>query len=348
MNQPKITVLVPCYNAGKYFVECIESIINQTYKNLEILLIDDGSTDNTLELITGYAAKDSRIVYLKNEVNMGLIKSLNKGIINATGEFIARMDADDISHIDRITRIYSQFEKEPHLDAVSAGFWYMNVQGKILQAVLPKAILSASLKFVSFFGTPLIHACVIVKTKVLKDNLFDERYIHSEDYELFSRLLFLDYTFKNLKEPLYFIRLNPASVSFKYEKIQISTHTRISKRNIENYFDKTFDFFLHKVMINRISFTVSIDMLKEAFKNLNLLKEEFIAREKVSPEVITEIEEYLIEQKIDILLQSIKQSAMLNKPILIMALLSNIDLFLHPRGRKYFRSKFRSRIKIPD
>jgi glycosyltransferase involved in cell wall biosynthesis len=340
MNQAKVSVLIPCYNAAKYFRNAIDSILNQTYRNLEIILIDDGSTDETGKLIHEYALLDKRIVAVHNSSNMGLIRTLNKGLAYITGEYTARMDADDISEADRIEKLMKEFEMNPKLDVISAGSYFIDTEGNITRQILPKAILSGSLKFVSFFCTPINHACVIAKSEVFKENLYDENFIHSEDYELFSRLLSLNYSFKNINDPLYKVRVNPGSVSKKFERIQISTHTSISQRNIENYFHDIPDFFLHKMLINRISFAVKADMLKATFEKLDEMRLEFIAREKSSPEVVREIDEFLIEQKIDILLQSIKQTHWQNMPALILQFLKNIKLFLKPRGYNYFLSKF--------
>src|SRR5687768_1212088 len=103
--QPKVSILLPCYNAAKYLRFAIDSIVSQTYRNLEIILINDGSTDNTGKIIDEFASRDSRIVVVNNPVNLGLIKTLNKGITYITGYYTARMDADDISQVDRIEKL---------------------------------------------------------------------------------------------------------------------------------------------------------------------------------------------------------------------------------------------------
>ena len=95
IKHPAISVVMPLYNGEKYLKEAINSILEQTYSDFELLLIDDASSDRTEEIIRSY--KDDRIVYIKNEQNLGLIKTLNKGLDLAKGEFIARMDQDDIS-----------------------------------------------------------------------------------------------------------------------------------------------------------------------------------------------------------------------------------------------------------
>lgn len=335
----KVTVLMPCYNAAAYFHEAVDSVLNQSYSNLEILLIDDGSKDNTAELITKYSQIDSRIVPVFNEKNMGLIKTLNKGVQLATGDFIARMDADDISHPDRIKLLLKEFDLDPKLDVISAGFYYISYDGIVKRQAHPKALQSKSLQFVSFFCTPVNHPCVVGKASVFKANPFDDQYIHSEDYEIFSRLLADGYRFKNYELPLYFLRMNPESVSYKFEKIQISTHTKISVRNIENYFNKRFDFFLHKVMINRISFNVSYKLLNEALETLDMLRNEFLKNEKPDTSVVAEIDEFLIEQKIDILLQSFKSARFKHKGVILWNIFAHLPLFIHKRGSRYFLSK---------
>ena len=102
MDNPLVTILMPVYNAELYLKRAIESILNQTYKNIEFLIINDGSTDNSLAIIKSYS--DKRIVLIENDKNSGLIYSLNIGLKKASGKYIARMDADDISYPTRIQK----------------------------------------------------------------------------------------------------------------------------------------------------------------------------------------------------------------------------------------------------
>ena len=97
-----VSVIIPCYNAEKYVEEAVRSIMKQTYLDLEIIVIDDCSTDGTNEILQSLSLEDSRIVFLKNETNLKLIKTLNLGISISKGKFIARMDADDISEPERL------------------------------------------------------------------------------------------------------------------------------------------------------------------------------------------------------------------------------------------------------
>ena len=103
MNNPQISVVLPVYNEEKYIEECIWSILNQTYNNFELIIVDDASTDRSLEIINTF--NDPRIQLFSNKKNLGIAKSLNKGCLNVRGEFIARIDANDIA-------VKTRFEKQ--------------------------------------------------------------------------------------------------------------------------------------------------------------------------------------------------------------------------------------------
>jgi len=110
----KVSIVMSVYNAQKYLDEAIESILNQTYSNFEFIIINDGSTDKSLEIIENYAKKDSRIIVINRE-NKGLIYSLNEGIRKANGKYIARMDADDISLPQRLEKQVEFMEKNKNI-----------------------------------------------------------------------------------------------------------------------------------------------------------------------------------------------------------------------------------------
>ena len=117
--QPKISVVMSVYNGTPYLRECIESILNQTCKDFEFIIIDDGSSDNTWKILTEYANQNQQIKLFKNEENIGLTKSLNKGLKLAGGEYIARQDADDVSLPDRF-ELQTRF-LDAHLEVGALG-----------------------------------------------------------------------------------------------------------------------------------------------------------------------------------------------------------------------------------
>lgn len=339
--QPLVSVLMPCYNSAVFLHKAIDSILNQTYRKFEFIIIDDGSNDPTPAIIESYAQSDTRIKFYRNEVNRKLIYTLNRGVQLSGGEYIMRMDADDISHPERLEKQLTFMLEHPETDICSAGYCYINLSDKKVQRSYPKTTLSKALHFQSFFSTPLTHAVILAKAEVLKKNLYDPDFIHSEDFELFSRLLSNGYNLRNLKEILYYVRINPQSVSYRFERVQTETHTRISKRNLLNYFNKKFEFFLHKVMIYRIAFHPEIYMVNDAVRELDILKQEFVARENCTPHELLEIEMFLIEHKIDILIQSFKAATIKNKIRLLPVIYNMRKLFITESGKRYMKSKFR-------
>lgn len=116
MNRPVISVILPAYNAERFISDSLDSIINQSFENFEILVLNDGSTDNTKDIIL--SKKDSRIRYFEHKSNLGIIKSLNKGLYLSKGDFIARMDADDLSEIRRLEIQLRYLKDNRFIDAV--------------------------------------------------------------------------------------------------------------------------------------------------------------------------------------------------------------------------------------
>ena len=227
---PLISILLPVYNAEKHIKKALNSITNQTYKNLEIICIDDGSSDNSLQIIENLAKDDQRLKVYKNEQNLGLIRTLNKAIDLTKGEYIARMDADDVSLPERLEKQLN-FLKRNNLDMVDCQIEYTNEKGHIFKRNSFVPSTQKALLFYSFFKTPLLHPTILCKSKILKENIyiFDKSIIHCEDYQLWTRLLQKKYSIKKMSEKLYIQLVNADSVSNKFEHIQ--------KQNIKFYFN---------------------------------------------------------------------------------------------------------------
>jgi glycosyltransferase involved in cell wall biosynthesis len=307
---------------------------------LEILVINDGSKDNTLQILSEYAIKDKRITIINNEINVGLIRTLNIGVALANGSYIARMDADDTCALDRISILYNYLVNHPELDIVASGNVLIDQDERLLKKMIPKAFDHQALKFVSFFSTPIVHASLLAKSEILKSNAYDEKFIHSEDYELFSRLILNNIRFGNVSQLLYNIRVNLESVSYKYESTQIQTTTSISAINLKKYFDLEYDSSVHGILINRIHGNPSVVLIKKAFKELKKLRNIFFQKEDCSNNEKGQIDDFLVEQKIDILLQFFKLKRGIKKIPTFAFMLLNIRLFLNIRGFNYLKSKF--------
>lgn len=186
-TNPLVTIGVPFYNPGGYLIECLKSIFEQTYKNIELIVIDDGSTDNASEYIE--TINDKRLIYIKDGRNLGLVPRLNQIIEMANGRYIARMDADDILHPARITKQVELLENDPAIDVVDTGavlidgdskpIGYLEVPGRKLKG--PKSI-QAMLKWGVVF-----HPSVMARAAWFKQYRYDPGYPRAEDRELFLR-----------------------------------------------------------------------------------------------------------------------------------------------------------------
>ena len=110
MTEPKISVILPCYNAHAFMAKTLDSLREQTWRNLEIIIINDGSTDNSIKIIKKFKEKDQRIKLI-NQKNFGLTKTLNNSLLKITSKYVARMDADDISHPERLEKQLEEFLK---------------------------------------------------------------------------------------------------------------------------------------------------------------------------------------------------------------------------------------------
>ncbi len=219
MTAPMISVVMPVYNAEKYITEAVESILNQTYSDFEFIIVDDCSTDNSYEILQSYAANDARIRLFKNDVNSKLPKTLNFGISQAKGKYIARMDADDISLPERFAKQVAFMDANPEI-GVSGG--YAAVLGGDESGVIMKVQITHGLiKAYSFFVCcNLIHPTVIMRMEVLENRAlsYDEELVGvAEDYDLWVRMLHSGVLFANLPEPLLYYRKSEMQVTNKFE-----------------------------------------------------------------------------------------------------------------------------------
>ena len=131
MVGPRVTVLMPVYNAERFLREAIDSILGQSFKHFEFLIIDDGSTDASADIIASY--RDSRIRFVRNRTNLGITPTLNKGIALASCELIARMDADDISHPQRLQKQFGYMKRNPECALLSSWARVISEDGKFIR-----------------------------------------------------------------------------------------------------------------------------------------------------------------------------------------------------------------------
>lgn len=218
MLNPKVTVLMPVYNGEKYLQEAINSILEQTFTDFEFLIINDGSTDGSGEIIQSY--HDGRIRLVRNETHIGLTPSLNKGIDLALGKYIARMDCDDISLPNRLEKqvIFMEF----HPDVGVCGTWarVIDEKGDIKGKVRSPARYAAGT--LCWRPSPFIHPTCMIRTDLLMENKYNPDYTHAQDYELWLRLC-RKTSFFNIAQFLLLYRKHPGSITQSKREMQLAS-----------------------------------------------------------------------------------------------------------------------------
>ncbi|MBK5721482.1 glycosyltransferase [Dysgonomonas sp. Marseille-P4677] len=230
MNKPLVSVLMPCYNVEKYVEESMNSILNQTYANLQIIAINDCSTDDTGKILERLAKKDTRISIVENEENLKLIRTLNKGITFCEGEFIARMDADDISLPTRIEKEVDFLLNNPDHDIVSTLFYAFRSDRPNKRYFHHSPLHDNELRGYMLFKSGICHPAVMIRKRVFTElNLkFEEEYLHVEDYALWSKAIYKTKV-ANINEPLLLYRVHESQVSTIHEDLQTENKKKVFK-----------------------------------------------------------------------------------------------------------------------
>jgi len=225
MHVPKISVIMPVFNCEKYLDESINSILNQTYRDFEFFIINDGSTDNSEKIIKNYQKKDDRINLLTQN-NQGVTKSLNKGIRNCRGKYVARMDADDICAPKRFELQLEYLEKYPNTDIVGCMVSLISEKGKVIRSLDDLPLEDYQIKWNLIFGTPLIHPTLMIRRRVFEDiGHYDQSLNVAQDIEFWRRLSH-HIKFYNIPQRLFDLRIHKESTSSLFRNEQESIRNK--------------------------------------------------------------------------------------------------------------------------
>lgn len=197
-NDPKISIVIPTYNQSEYLQEAVESVLNQTYKNIEIIIVDDGSTDNTLGVVRSF--DNNKIIYIQQK-NKGASSARNTGIKKANGEYIAFLDSDDLWLKNKLRKQIDFIKENPEIGLLGTGCYQMINIGKMIhKKIFPfenKILQKDLIKY-----NPFIQSSVMIRKNVFDDiGLYDEKFKESEDYDLWLRIA-QKYKIANLPEAL--------------------------------------------------------------------------------------------------------------------------------------------------
>ena len=237
-NKPLVSVIMPAYNAEKTISCSIDSILKQTYHHIELIVVDDGSKDGTASIIKSYS--DSRVKYYKNEHNIGLVKTLNRAISLANGDYVARMDSDDISLPDRINQQVDYMES--HKDCIICGTFaksFIESGGtKKICGVMKYEIADNKIKNDLAYECCFAHPTVMFRSKLfsLTEKRYNDDYLNSEDYNYWIDLMdFGEY--HNIPQYLLLYRISSTQMSASSE-ITFKNSSRCRLNYIEKQYGK--------------------------------------------------------------------------------------------------------------
>lgn len=221
-TKPSVSVCMPMYNASPYLRECVDSILSQSFEDFELLIVDDGSTDDSVEIVRSYG--DERIRLIENKHDY--IGSLNILLDEARGKYIARMDADDVMMPERLQAQYDYMECHPSIDLVASGMNYIGNGGRTFvppvtdRCINPKDMLESCC---------IAHPTVFVRTDVFKkhDLRYREEYKYAEDYRLWAEMLMSGLRLTNIERPLINYRVSCSQISHVKGDVQARVSGKI-------------------------------------------------------------------------------------------------------------------------
>jgi glycosyltransferase involved in cell wall biosynthesis len=232
-KQPLVSFVMPVYNAEKYLTESIISVLNQTYQNIELIAVNDGSKDSSQEILESFAKADSRLVII-NQKNTGIVGALNKGIEHAKGEFIARVDADDVCFLSRIEKQIPYMLEDPEVVLVCSGFEVIDENSEFMyREILPTR--DQDIKRAMLLYNPIGHGTVLLrKSAIIELGGYSDKCGPTEDYELWSRLSHSG-KFVGIEDLLYRWRQNRKGITFTNNPA-MQHHTKI---NLASYWSSS-------------------------------------------------------------------------------------------------------------
>ena len=273
VKHPEISVIMSVYNAEETVKYAIESIIGQTLKNFEFIIINDGSTDGTFDVLMEYFQKDNRIIII-NQENIGLTKSLNRSVEIARGRYIARQDADDVS-LNKRLEIEKNFLEERGLDFVGSNVIYINKKREeLFTSSLPLEYEDIFSKITKF--NPFIHSTILIKSSLLKKYKYDERFEMAQDYDLWLRILEDGYRAMNIKKPLLKFMFSTGDDIKSLKKRNKSTYYSLVALKLANERGKwkipKFQIIKRKVLLHIPVYIKRIYHLFISYEKQNLMK----------------------------------------------------------------------------
>jgi glycosyltransferase involved in cell wall biosynthesis len=246
----KVNIILPVYNGGEYINDAVSSILNQTFSDFTLYIINDGSTDNTLDVLNLFT--DKRVHILSNDGNKGLIYSLNRGLeCSKGGEYIARMDADDISLPNRLEEQVKFLDANLHIGVVGTAVEYFSKNRSHIKIMYRPCDHSKVLSALLFYN-PIVHPTVMIRTKVLSDEKYPQDYPKYEDYMFWI----------NLTPKVLFANLNKVLLRYRQHEMSVThSYSGELEKNL----------FINEALLTKFCLLWNIDLTKMEIRALSII-----------------------------------------------------------------------------
>ena len=231
MQSPKVSVIMPVYNGEAYLIDAATSVLQQSFSDLELIIIDDGSTDQTSSILQNIAA-DQRVKVITNEENSGLTYTRNRGICNATGEYIAMLDSDDVALSHRLEKQVAFLDANPEFAMVGSSIDLISSDDRYIRTQhypMPSACIPSLLLFQNNFA----QSTVMIRKSSLPSECYRQEYPPAEDYDLWVRLA-ANHKLANINAPLVKYRIHSSSTSALKAAKQLESIEKIVSAQLQN------------------------------------------------------------------------------------------------------------------
>lgn len=238
-DTPAITVLMTVFNAGRFLDPSIRSILGQAFRNFEFLIVDDASTDGSADVVEEWARRDTRVRLIRNTSNKGQTPCLNQGLRLARGKWVARQDADDLSHPTRLAEQFQFTTMHPDVVLLGTNGRIINEHDR-LTGLLDVPLSHGSITWTAPFLNPFVHTAVMFRTDLIRDTFggYDENFRIAQDYDLWTRVLAKHPT-ANLAQRLVCYRHLESSLSKSGRERAFAEAEEVSRRESERVFRRT-------------------------------------------------------------------------------------------------------------
>ncbi len=286
-NQPLLSVLMPVFNSERFVAEAIESILTQTFKDFEFLILDDASTDRSFEIIKDFENKDPRIKVYQNEKNLGVVASRNKLINLSKGKYIAWIDSDDVAIETRLKKQVNFLEAHPEIGMTGAYPIIIDENGKKIRKWWFETD-PQKLKIELFFHSPFLSSSIVIRKSALPQNYYDSRFPVAEDFDLYSKIA-EGFDIANIPEFLVKYRINSKGLSKSNTEKMERLSVQVIREHAERLGIKLEENTIKNLRKAKTSLKITSEEVTEIEKSLTLLKNLLLAKNDFKKNSVDEV-----------------------------------------------------------